>query len=123
LAELYVNDPQSLIIQGLNTVLANDSLCILQFYGKSKNTFGSYVSHKMEYYIVRHEKPKPDGKYGYDECIHEVGGFPDQLLIKGLEYYLNIRESNDSCTRTVDDCAYTIAFSAYMFSDFYREVK
>lgn len=50
--ELYVSDPNSLIIQDIQVKISNDSLCVLQYLAKSKNSVGGYETDEMEYILV-----------------------------------------------------------------------
>ena len=49
--ELYVSDPNSLIIQDIQVKISNDSLCVLQYLAKSKNSVGGYETDEMEYIL------------------------------------------------------------------------
>lgn len=51
--ELVVNDPQSVIIQDVKTIISNDSLCVIHFLLKSKNRFGGYETNRIEYVCVK----------------------------------------------------------------------
>lgn len=62
MAEIYVNDPQSLIIQDVQTAYSTDSVCVLTYLAKSKNQIGGYATSKMEYFYVRTDKIGDDGQ-------------------------------------------------------------
>lgn len=62
--ELVVNDPKSVIIQDVKTIISNDSLCVIHFLLKSKNRFGGYEANRMEYVCV-----KSDDEGGSIYCL------------------------------------------------------
>jgi hypothetical protein len=68
-------NPESVKIDNVETIISNDSLCVLRCVARGQNTFGGYTRMNCVYYLMKENKGNEDSMYyeylEYDEDDNE----------------------------------------------------
>lgn len=103
--ELFVNDPTSAIIQDEKTVYSSDSICVIQFVLKAKNSFGGYVSDRIEYYIKKGTDKNGQFTDNLYECIYSLD--EHKSILKMAQDFSDKLQENDSLFVDPNTLVYT----------------
>ena len=114
--ELLVNDPNSLIIQDIQPIIVNDSLCAYSFLAKAKNVLGGYVTINMEYFIRRNRDEHGNFKNEYSECVYEISNPEKKLLNKARKFNDGLDRGGVNLYKSAEGAAYLVS-TTYSFTE------